>query len=199
MDSHAHYWEDNENVLFLVGLADIGQPYTCTQWGNGGINGIPVIVEDTGTIFGWLHDSWNAYPTYAVIDHTMTIRDKPWPYGGTDNLIQQLYEECEYAGLCGNTEPPIEVTPGDINFDDIINITDIVLLVNIIVGLVEPTDEEGLAADFNEDGITNVLDIIQIVNLILGTSFSQSVDWLEENFPQLEVRERLQRLGYNYE
>ena len=35
-----------------------------------------------------------------------------------------------------------------------------------------------------------------IVNIILGTSFSQSVDWLEENFPQLEVRERLQRLGY---
>ena len=129
----------------------------------------------------------------------MTIRDNPWPYGGTDNLIQQLYEECEYAGLCGNTEPPIEVTPGDINFDDIINITDIVLLVNIIVGLVGPTVDEASAGDFNSDGITNVLDIIQIVNLILGTTFSQSIDWLEENFPQLEVRERLNKLGYGYE
>ena len=88
--------------------------------------------------------------------------------------------------------------PGDINFDDIINITDNVLLVYLIVGLTDPTVEEGLAADFNSDGITNVFDIIQDVNLILGTSFSQSVDWLEENFPQLEVRERLNKLGYDY-
>ena len=87
MDGHASDWEDNENVFFFVGLGDIGQPYSCAQWGNNGINGIPVIVEDTGTIFGWLHDSWNAYPTYAVIDHTMTIRSKPWPYGGTDALF----------------------------------------------------------------------------------------------------------------
>ena len=83
-----------------------------------------------------------------------------------------------------------------INFDDIINITDIVLLVNIILGIAEPTVEESLAADYNSDGITNVLDVIQIVNIILGTTFAQSVDWLEENFPQLDVRGRLQQLGY---
>ena len=33
-----------------------------------------------------------------------------------------------------------------------------------------------------------------LVSEILGTSFSQSVDWLEENFPELKTKERLSKL-----
>ena len=47
----------------------------------------------------------------------------------------------------------------------------------------------------NQDGIVNILDVIQVVGEILGTTFSQSVQWLEENFPQLNTKERLSKLN----
>jgi len=58
-----------------------------------------------------------------------------------------------------------------------------------------PTEEQGLTADFNQDGIINILDVISLVGEILGTTFSQSVIWLEENFPQLNTKERLSKLN----
>jgi len=58
-----------------------------------------------------------------------------------------------------------------------------------------PTEEQQLTADMNQDGILNVLDVIQVVSEILGTTFNESIEWLEENFPQLNTRERLNKLG----
>jgi len=66
--------------------------------------------------------------------------------------------------------PPPEHTLGDVNDDGLINILDIVLLVNFILQINTPTENEFLAADYNEDGNLNVQDIILIVNVILGTS-----------------------------
>ena len=53
---------------------------------------------------------------------------------------------------------------GDINLDDAVNILDVVILVNIVLGL----EEENLAGDLNQDGLNNVLDIVLLVNIILG-------------------------------
>jgi hypothetical protein len=56
---------------------------------------------------------------------------------------------------------------GDVNFDNEINILDIVLMVSFILG--EPTDEfEYSAADINQDGLLNILDIVALINIILG-------------------------------
>ena len=55
-------------------------------------------------------------------------------------------------------------TPGDINDDGTINILDVVLVVNIILG----TNGFNSSADLNNDGIANVLDIVLLVNIILG-------------------------------
>ena len=40
----------------------------------------------------------------------------------------------------------------------------------------------------NQDGILNILDVIQLVSEILEQHFTQSVEWLEENFPQLKQK-----------
>ena len=53
---------------------------------------------------------------------------------------------------------------GDINGDNIINIQDIVLTVNLVMG----GEYNWFDADLNSDGVTNVLDIVQIVNIILN-------------------------------
>jgi len=57
---------------------------------------------------------------------------------------------------------------GDINFDESIDILDVVLMVNIILGVLDPEDLQSLVSDINEDGIINVLDIVLIVNIILS-------------------------------
>ena len=53
---------------------------------------------------------------------------------------------------------------GDINTDGNINILDIVVLVNIILGFEANND----LADLNSDNTVNILDIISLVNIILG-------------------------------
>jgi len=94
----------------------------------------------------------------------------------------------------GEPEDDFEVDLyGDVNFDGSLDITDVILLVNFVLGQT-PTEEEALTADFNQDGIINILDVITLVGEILGTNFTQSVNWLEENFPQLKTKERLQAL-----
>ena len=52
----------------------------------------------------------------------------------------------------------------------------------------------GLLGDVNNDGTIDVLDVILLVGDILGTTFRGAVEWLIENFPELEVERRLQEL-----
>tara|TARA_B100000686_G_C16611333_1_gene873978 strand:- start:361 stop:1146 length:786 start_codon:yes stop_codon:yes gene_type:complete len=59
---------------------------------------------------------------------------------------------------------------GDVNFDNQINVMDIVIMVNFILGITIPTDEEFIAADVNEDGQLNVLDLIDNISNILNSS-----------------------------
>ena len=56
-------------------------------------------------------------------------------------------------------------TAGDVNADDVVNVSDIVVLVNYILGGGTGAVDCG---DLNDDGITNVSDIVQVVNYILG-------------------------------
>ena len=53
---------------------------------------------------------------------------------------------------------------GNINDDGIINILDVVVLVNIVLGM----EDEIPAGDLNSDGMINVLDVVILVNIILG-------------------------------
>jgi len=53
---------------------------------------------------------------------------------------------------------------GDVNNDQVVNVQDIIILVNIIIGEIDPVD----FADLNNDEIINVLDILLIVNIIVS-------------------------------
>ena len=52
---------------------------------------------------------------------------------------------------------------GDVNGDLVINVQDIVLAVNLVLG-----GEYSSAADLNSDNLTNILDVVQIINIILS-------------------------------
>ena len=60
---------------------------------------------------------------------------------------------------------PEDSIMGDINGDEIINVLDVILVVNIVLGTITDLD----SADVNQDGLINVLDIINIVNIIINT------------------------------
>ena len=60
-------------------------------------------------------------------------------------------------------------TPGDINEDEIIDILDLVLIVNYILGDMEFSNLQNYAADINEDNNINIQDVILVINLILNS------------------------------
>ena len=61
------------------------------------------------------------------------------------------------------------IISGDVNLDEVVNIQDLVLLVNFVLGINNPSDDQFNAGDINGDGILNILDIIATVNIILDS------------------------------
>ena len=59
-------------------------------------------------------------------------------------------------------------TPGDVNQDETIDILDLVLIMNNILGANTLSQLEFYASDINEDSIINIQDIIIIINIILN-------------------------------
>ena len=80
-----------------------------------------------------------------------------WFDGPNDNfyIIQDLAFNFLY-----NT---FDIDIGDLNQDSFIDIIDIVILVNVVLG----TETNDLS-DINDDGLVNILDIIELVNIILS-------------------------------
>jgi len=62
----------------------------------------------------------------------------------------------------------VDMLFGDLNEDEIINIQDVILLVNISLSIITPTDYQLISGDINEDGTIDVLDIISCINIILN-------------------------------
>jgi hypothetical protein len=118
-------------------------------------------------MFSLFHDSWNAFPTFAILDHTMTVRAKPWTLdnntntsscdgtsqtidgwsgGSTSNFLQQLVDEC--GSLCEQCQDTND-TDGD--------------------GIGDECDDcHNLLGDVNDDLTHNILDIVTTVNIILA-------------------------------
>ena len=89
----------------------------------------------------------------------------------TDGFINYFIEDTEHESVFGVDNfifaINFSILTGDVNFDDEINVLDVVLMVSFILG--EPTDEyEYSAGDINQDGILNILDVVALISIILG-------------------------------
>ena len=62
-----------------------------------------------------------------------------------------------------------DVVLGDLDGNGTINILDVVLLVNIVLGVLDPTSQQEISADLNADSTINILDVVQLVNMILSS------------------------------
>ena len=100
--------------------------------------------------------------SYGFTNHTYT---NPGEYEATltvTNIYGQVSEPHTELITIGNP-----VLPGDVNLDETINILDVVMVINFVLGSDSPNNSEFSAGDYNNDGYLNVQDIVLIINLIL--------------------------------
>ena len=61
-----------------------------------------------------------------------------------------------------------DILIGDLNSDNLIDVLDLVMVINIIIGNIDATAFQLIAGDLNIDGTIDVLDVVQLVNNILN-------------------------------
>ena len=134
-----NYFVEQNSLTFPI-LFDPGSP--------GGVQG-----GDTYDLY-YLPNDGSPYPRDFVIDQNGILQyanneiDTEWMLYVLDELV-------------GNN-----ILPGDLNFDELINVLDVITMVNIILGET-PAGEQINAGELNGDGVINVLDVITLVSMIL--------------------------------
>ena len=85
-----------------------------------------------------------------------------------------IYDYClESYNECGNSDWVCDegfsgAYLGDSNFDGSIDVLDVVSLVNFILFVETPTNDQLFWVDMNQDGSLNIQDVVLIVNIILN-------------------------------
>ena len=128
-----------ENSLTYPILFDSGSP--------GGVQG-----GDTYDLY-YMPNDGSPYPRDFVIDQ--------------DGIIAYANNEIDTAWMM-SVITELLGQPGDINNDTVINVLDIIILINFILGVDYPSDLEFEHSDLNSDDLLNVLDIVLLVNIILS-------------------------------
>ena len=81
-------------------MGDIGQPYSCNQWGSQGSSLLPLIANDDAgnsffNLFSTCEEGACYYPSSVFIDHSMTVHhmDSGWnSFSATTYVDQMLYK-----------------------------------------------------------------------------------------------------------
>jgi hypothetical protein len=163
----ANTYADNNGVMIAEGLFDFnifgGQnnesQTTCNEWGQEISNYTstpPIVFDDSNyTAFGWFETD-NSIPSYVIIDHNMQIRNSGNNLNTTvvKMYIEDLLDEC--GDHCVNT------LLGDMNMDNIFNISDIIILIDYVLN-----GNYSDIGDLNLDAEINILDILLVVDIIL--------------------------------
>lgn len=102
----------------------------------------------------------------------------------SDQINNALLNSFESLDIISTTNSGV----GDVNFDNQINVVDIVIMVNFILGITSPTNEEFIAADVNGDGQINVVDVVTNISNILGRGNNHS--FLSLNSIQINQKDK---------
>lgn len=87
--------------------------------------------------------------------------------GDSDDDFVTANASPSYEQTDGQDKLYLNMFSADVNNDGQIDVSDVLLCVNIIIRLYEPYYPEFLRADYNADGAVNVLDVVGIVRKIL--------------------------------
>ena len=99
-------------------------------------------------------------PTSLEIDRTWDIaayqNNIPNPFIIDTSLVERAYFY---------TEPAYSL--GDLNLDTLINVVDVVLLVNYILGIDSLSNDSMQLADLDSNELINIVDVVTLINIIL--------------------------------
>ena len=130
--------------------------------------------EDNRVILSWDHNTesdlreYNIYRNNIFLNSTLenSFIDDSFLQGEESQYnitaVDVYYNESNFS-LSVNVETALI---GDVNFDNVINIVDVVALVGHILGTSPLTSI--FQADTNDDGILNVVDVVVLVEIILN-------------------------------
>ena len=142
----------------MQNLDDVGTPFDCEGWSNFCGGESYDIVDDGNDYFFFdlfaLDDYWHSI---AILDHNMVFRY----YCECNECLELGYEGL--SEIIGGLISEINIMLGDLNYDGILNIQDVILIVNLVLN-----SEYTNLADLNSDSTVDVLDIIQLLNIILN-------------------------------
>ncbi|MBR1803848.1 MAG: metallophosphoesterase [Muribaculaceae bacterium] len=84
---------------------------------------------------------------------------------GTDhaNVTDDLHPTLHFTPV----EIPVEIIRGDLNGDGVVDVTDVNILINVILGVTESTEIEALG-DLTGDNAVDVSDVNVLINIILA-------------------------------
>ena len=163
--------------------------YNMTAYGIVKLNGTPLEDYANKTIgvfngnvcIGIGYFDTPAYGTFRIYSNTATISkalsfklhdyDADYEYGLTPNQTVKFTSD----GCVGMPSTPVVLSAemdyyGDVNRDKTVTISDVVMMVNYILGNTSVGTFYELNADVNTDGIINISDVVETVNMILGNS-----------------------------
>ena len=114
--------------------------------------------------FGHISDCNNGgiqYPGFVTGNDIVVRVYKPT----TDSYID--YDvQITWGGSQAIYEIVVSSIIGDVNEDGFLNVLDIVIVVDMVLGF----SAENQSADINGDSVVNILDVVELINLIIGTN-----------------------------
>ncbi len=152
------------------------------------LNIIPRDIEAPISLFEYTTDASTVYFTdLSSIVNEYELRNYYWDFGDGTSEITTSGEISHTYTLSGSYDVELIVeniygmmsqpfyeqisvnaaTQGDINQDTSVNVLDVIMLVNFILGG-DPSASEIFIGDLNSDNMLNIQDIIMLVNIIVG-------------------------------
>lgn len=123
------------------------------------VNGVPKKVDDT-----------NLNGTAITTAQTMsrdTYESLSWDFNNVWSISANCYPKLKWQA----TEP--DVKKGDLNGDGEIDITDIIMIIDVMSGQ-RTSEQEVAAADVNDDGEVDITDIIAAIDLMITQKTSNT-------------------------
>jgi len=178
-----YYTQNGYTNISNLDAIDFANPINIYTESNGFPN-YPYVLFDDNIHIVWADQgggNWDVY--YGMRDiitgemqNIQKINNDETNYVQKDQIIY-MYDDTLYLFWSDQRDGSYEIylskgestliTPGDINQDMSVDILDVIILVNFILGQQEPTNIQFMAADINEDNIINIQDVILLINLIL--------------------------------
>jgi len=149
-----HYGFNDNRISIMQNLDGIYQPYSCEQWASyGEIESYNLVDDGEDYLIHGLFSLDGYWHAIAVFDENMVFKyytNSPNAQYIIDNVIDPMLAETNWL-------------IGDVNFDQTIDILDVIEVVNNILN-----SSYNYLSDLNEDEVINIQDIILLVGIILG-------------------------------